>query len=179
MKNFPLHFIAVVLLFFLLEPLQAQDKQSVKVGFQLQELQASFGLGLHVTVPLPRYWPNVRVAGNWHWLEVPGETGPQLADFQTFRIGLASDGWQVAEKIRVYGEGGTLLIHAGSKLSDKALTPGGYGLFGFEFFTNRAGGSSLYLEMGATSAGLRVERPDGIPRFGAGFLLGAGFRVAL
>ncbi len=179
MKNLSLLFIAVVLLFVHLEPLQAQDKKPVRVGFQLQELQTSFGMGLNVTLPMPGYWPSVRVAGNWHWLEVPGEADSQLADFQTFRIGLASDGWQIAEKIRVYGEGGALFINAGNHLSNNPLTPGGYGLFGFEFFTSSLGGSSLYLEMGATSAGLRVERPDGTPRFGAGFLLGAGFRVAL
>lgn len=179
MKNFPSLFITALLFFVQMNPLQAQDKKPFRMGFQLQELQESFGLGLNFTLPLPGNWPNLRVAGNWHWLDVPGEGNSKLTNFQTVRLGTAPNGWQVAEKISVYGEGGVLLLVADNELSKNAVTPGGYGLFGFEFFTNKIGGSSLYLEMGAASAGQRVQRPDGIPRFGAGFLLGAGFRVAL
>lgn len=178
MNNLRFFFVAAVLFFVQAELLHAQDKKPFKMGFQLQELQGSFGLGLDFTVPLPSYWPSLRVAGHWNWLEVPGEGSPELADFQTIRLGIAPDGWQVAEQIRVYGEGGALFIIAGNEVSNKSFTTGGYGLFGFEFFTAKTHRSSLFIEMGATSAGLRVERPSGIPRFGAGLLLGAGFRVA-
>lgn len=179
MKNLTFFFGIAILLGTLLQPLHAQDKQAFRMGFELQGLQGSFGLGPSFTVPLPGYWPSLRVAGHWHWLDVPSENNSRLADFQTIRLGTAPDGWRVAEKIKVYGEGGVLLLIADRTLSNKSFTPGGYGLFGFEFFTNEIGGSALYLEMGATSSGLRVERPEGVPRFGAGFLLGAGFRVAL
>lgn len=179
MKNLRFHFAIVFLFFAFAKSATAQDKTPFRVGFQLQELQGSFGLGLNLDVPLPGKWPALRLAGNWHWLDIPGETRSQTASFQTIRLGIAPDGWPVAEKIRVYGEGGVLLLLPENALSSDGFASGGYGLFGFEFFTEKINGSSLFLEIGGTAAGRRVERQEGVPSFGAGLLLGAGFRVAL
>lgn len=179
MKNTLFLSAAFLLFFAFAKSATAQDRHPFRAGFQLQELQGSFGLGLNLDVPLPGKWPVLRLAGNWHWLDIPGETRSQTASFQTIRLGIAPDGWPVAEKIKVYGEGGVLFLLSENALSRDGFATGGYGLFGFEFFTEKINGSSLFLEIGGTAAGRRLERQDGVPSFGAGLLLGAGFRVAL
>jgi hypothetical protein len=157
---------------------QAQSGKPFRVGFQTQELKGDFGLGLSLNIPVVK-WIGLRIMGNQHWLDLPGETENRTAHFQTLRVGLAPDGWQVAEKIRVYGEGGVLFIFPENALSPDNVVAGGYGVFGFEFFTERMFGSSLFIEAGGSSAGIRADRQPGTPAFGAGMLLGAGFRIAL
>lgn len=179
MKNTFSLFTAFLLFFAFAKPTIAQDKMPFRVGFQLQELQGDFGLGLNLDVSLPGKWPTVRIAGNWHWLEILGETRSQTASFQTIRLGLANKGWEVADKIKVYGEGGALFLLPENALSGDPLATGGYGLFGFEFFTEKMNGSALFLQVGGTAVGRRVERREAVPAFGAGLLLGAGFRIAL
>lgn len=178
MKKLSLIAATALLLFTYANVLEAQDKKPFRAGFQLQEMQGDFGLGVNFDVPLPGWLPSLRLAGNWHWLGIPGETSVQTASFQSIRLGIAPDGWQVAEKIRVYGEGGALFLLTGSDLSPEGFSTGGYGLFGFEFFTEKINGSSLFLEVGGTAAGRRLDRLENIPAFGAGMLLGAGFRVS-
>ncbi len=179
MKNILFLSTAFLLFFAFAKSAVAQDRHPFRVGFQLQELQGDFGLGLNLDVPLPGKWPVLRLAGNWHWLDIPGETRSQTASFQTIRLGIAPNGWPIAEKIKVYGEGGVLFLLSENALSRNGFATGGYGLFGFEFFTEKMNGSSLFLEIGGTAAGRRVERRESVPSFGAGLLLGAGFRVAL
>ncbi|MEZ4930886.1 MAG: hypothetical protein R2788_01985 [Saprospiraceae bacterium] len=179
MKNLSFHLVIVLLFFACANSVVAQRELPFRVGFQLTELHSDFGLGLNLDVPLPGKLPTLRLAGNWHWLEIPGETRSQTASFQTIRLGIANEGWEVAEKIKVYGEGGVLFLLPANMLSGDGLATGGYGLFGFEFFAKEMNGSSLFLEVGGTSAGRRVERRESVPTFGAGLLLGAGLRVAI
>ncbi|MEZ4954397.1 MAG: hypothetical protein R2825_12590 [Saprospiraceae bacterium] len=179
MKNLSFHLVIVLLFFACANSVVAQRELPFRVGFQLTELHSDFGLGLNLDVPLPGKLPTLRLAGNWHWLEIPGETRSQATSFQTIRLGIANEGWEVAEKIKVYGEGGVLFLLPANMLSGDGLATGGYGLFGFEFFAKEMNGSSLFLEVGGTSAGRRVERRESVPTFGAGLLLGAGLRVAI
>lgn len=158
---------------------KAQNGKAFRVGFQTQELKGDFGLGLSLDIPLPARGLGLRLVGNNYWLEIPGKTDNQIVAFQTIRVGLAPDGWPVGEKIRVYGEGGALFIVPNDAMSPDDFVAGGYGVFGFEFYTKSMFGSSIFIEAGGCSTGVQTERREGVPAFGAGMILGAGFRVAL
>lgn len=158
---------------------QTQDSGSFRIGFHLRELSGDFGLGLNVDLPTPQYWPTIRLAGTWQWQEIPDGTSFDKASYLTLRTGVASKSFQIQERIRAYGEGGLLAILPSDELSEDSFELGGYGLFGFEFFVEHYGGSSLFLEVGASSAGNGLDTRPGISGFGTGFWVGAGFRVAL
>lgn len=158
---------------------QTQDSGPFRLGFHLRQLSGDFGLGLNVDLPTPQYWPTIRLAGTWQWQEIPDGNSFAPASYLTLRAGVASKSFQIQERIRAYGEGGLLAVLPSDELAEDNFELGGYGLFGFEFFVEQYGGSSLFLELGASSAGNGLETRPGIPSFGAGFWVGAGFRVAL
>ncbi|MFZ4476751.1 MAG: hypothetical protein ACOYPR_16245, partial [Saprospiraceae bacterium] len=133
---------------------QAQSGKPFRVGFQTQELKGDFGLGLSLDIPLPVRGFGLRLVGNNHWLEIPGDTDNHTVAFQTIRVGLAPDGWPVGEKIRVYGEGGALFIVPNDAMSPDDFVAGGYGVFGFEFYTKSMFGSSIFIEAGGCSTGV-------------------------
>lgn len=159
--------------------LHAQDNSPFRAGFHLRGLGGDFGLGLHLDLPTPEKWPIVRLGGTWNWQEVPEGTSFTEVSFQTLRVGVASRSFAIQERIRAYGEGGFLAVLAGDRLSGKGFGPGGYGLFGFEFFVEPYGGSALFVEIGGSSAGNRMDPRPGVQAFGSGLWVGAGFRVAL
>ncbi|MGB5654881.1 MAG: hypothetical protein WBM56_13720 [Robiginitalea sp.] len=158
---------------------QTSDSGSFRIGFHLRELAGDFGLGLNLDLPTPQNWPTIRLAGTWQWQEIPEGTSFDKASYLTLRAGVASKSFQIQERIRAYGEGGLLGVLPSDELSENSFELGGYGLFGFEFFVEQYGLSSLFLEVGASSAGNGLETRPGVPSFGTGFWVGAGFRVAL
>jgi hypothetical protein len=175
--------IFFLLLLFAMGPqaIFAQESSSpFRIGFHLRELGGDFGLGGHFDIPTGENWPIFRMSGTWHWIEIPGAgTGFETASYATVRIGVASKSYQIQERIRAYGEGGFLSLLPSDELSERDFQPGGYGLFGFEFFTSDYGKSALFLELGASSTGNDMDTQPGVPSFGAGFWVGAGFRIAL
>jgi hypothetical protein len=179
MKNTRYLFLIAALAFVFYQPLRAQKENPFRLGFQVTQLQGDFGLGLNLAIPLPGKLPALRLAGTNHWLEAPTEAATtEWLAYQTLRLGVSGDGWPVGEQIQVYVEGGTLLIFPDEQMSGQQVLAGGYGIFGFEFFTGKARASSLFLEMGGTTAGNRAKRRPNIPAFGSGLLLSSGFRLA-
>lgn len=171
-----------ILLFFLVAcfgQLRAQDGSPFRIGFHLRQLAGDFGMGLNLDLPTAQNWPTIRFAGTWQWHEIPDGSGFDSASFLTLRAGVASKSFQIQERIRAYGEGGLLALLPSEALSDDRFELGGYGLFGFEFFVSDYGGSAIFLEAGASSTGNGLETRPGVPAVGAGFWIGAGFRVAL
>lgn len=160
------------------QTLEAQKSNPFRVGFQVIQLQGDFGLGLNMAIPLPGKLPALKLTGTNQWLEAPMEqaTTEWLA-YQTLRLGVSGEGWPVGKQVQVYLEGGTLLIFPGEQMSGQDVLAGGYGTFGFEFFTGETRTSSLFLEMGGTTAGNRANRRANIPAFGSGLLLSSGFRL--
>jgi hypothetical protein len=157
----------------------AQENPPARVGFQINQIQGDFGLGLNLDIPLLKHWPVIRLAASNHWIEIPEAANTKTSFYQTVSIGVANKGWPISDKIKVYADGGLMLLIPSNELSSKSILPGGFGLFGFEFFTAKQGSSSLFLEMGGTTAGLRLDRRQNIPAFGAGMLISTGFRIDL
>jgi hypothetical protein len=178
MNYIKLSFILLLTTLFM-GSLQSQDRTALRAGFMIQEFAGDFGLGLQLDIPTAQHWPVIWLAGSWLWKEIPVNNDFGEARFQTVRLGLASKSFKVDDQIRVYGEGGVKAILLNDELSTESLELGGYGLFGFEFFVREYGGSAIFLEMGGSSVGNGIERKEGIPTLGSGFMMGAGFRLAL
>ncbi|MCO5723908.1 hypothetical protein [Robiginitalea marina] len=175
------NFFLLVLFFLGFQASFAQETPSpFRIGFHLRQLGGDFGMGAHADVPTGAKWPILRFAGTWQWMEIPGvQTGFETASYATLRLGAASKSFQIQDRIRAYGEGGLLSVFPSNELSGKDFQLGGYGLFGFEFFASQYGGSALFIELGASSAGNDLDAEPGVPSFGAGFWVGAGLRLAL
>jgi hypothetical protein len=158
---------------------QTQEGERFRVGFQLGQSGVDFGLGLNLSIPLVREVLSLRLTAGNHWLTHQQAETTVSSPYQVVRLGTAPVGWFVANRMRVYGEGGVSVLFPNAEFSAARQVVGGYGVFGFECFVQEAWGSSLYFEIGGTSAGAQAREVSGQPTFGAGLLINAGFRVAL
>lgn len=157
--------------------LDAQTREPVKLGFQINQVQGDFGLGLNLTVPIIRDRLTLRLAGSNQWLAAFDETETRNFVYQTLRLG-ATGAWLTTQAMRVYAEGGTMVVFPNAEASSTDMQFGGYGLFGFEFFLKEALGSSLFIEIGGTTSGVQADLLPNSPAFGSGLLLCSGFRIA-
>ncbi|MEZ4983719.1 MAG: hypothetical protein R2795_01565 [Saprospiraceae bacterium] len=162
-------------------PLSAQTQHSerFRIGFQIGQSGLDFGLGLNMSIPIVREVVSLRLTASNHWLTYQQAETSVSTTYQIVRLGTAPMGWFVADRMRVYGEGGVSVLFPSAELSATRQTVGGYGVFGFECFVQEAYGSSLYFEIGGTSAGAQTSSTIEQPSFGAGLLINAGFRLAL
>ncbi|MBP7096873.1 MAG: hypothetical protein KBC36_12410 [Spirochaetia bacterium] len=94
--------------------------------------------------------------------------------FWAVRAGLSGYGDWVGGAFRAYGSGGVLFAFPGTGLSDASFAFGGWGAFGLEFRTLRAG--VFFVELGTTGSEATAELADGAPRFLNGFCTSAGLR---
>ena len=173
--------IAASLMFCTFLSAQSKVSNALSVGFNLNQYQNDFGIGLTVTSP---YFFDgavaVRSGVNLQYLQhIP--QGQEVTDWSAYtnvRLGVASAGAVICESIRIYGEGGAVLVLPNDEFSATDATVGAYGVFGFEFFTE--GPSSFFLEAGGLGVGGTVaEKSVGSPIYSSGFLLSTGMRVYL
>ena len=144
-------------------------KYSFSGGFLINEYVDDFGLG--VQVGMPHAWERLsgRITGTVQF--------SRAADWEpwgTLQIGLVGTQPVVNEFARFYGEGGVVMAFPGGP-NTKKLGVGGYGLFGFEFFTGIDSPVSYFVELGASGCGLEADMADGAFMLN-GFRVQAGFR---
>lgn len=119
------------------------NKDTLSLGFKLEEINDNLGINLDIVSPTILNFFNVR-AGVGYVLEKP--------DFESTHVkaivGLRGYGGAVNSFLKLYGEAGALFLQKDS------LKFGGYGLFGFEFFTSEDYKSpvSYYIELGTNTA---------------------------
>jgi hypothetical protein len=87
----------------------------------------------------------------------------------------------VAGCIRLYGEGGLLLVLPGQSFATERTHTGGYGHFGFEFLMGAPGRqrASYFMELGTVGAEARADRQVGKPIYMNGFSISTGIRLYL
>lgn len=181
--------IAITLYFLLLYSfMNAQGDDKIKdrkdgfgVGFKLNQVDGNFGLGLDLTSPGFLYHSMaVRANGLYffqdHYDTEEGEY--TMTPYFVGRLGLVGIGGKPVSFIRLYGEGGMMVVVPGSKLSSDGPSVGGYGLFGFEFFMSQQAQEmvSYYIELGGSGGGANADKLDGNPILHNGFTIGTGFR---
>jgi len=174
--------ISASLIFCTLLSAQSNVSNTMSVGFNLNQYQNDFGIGLTVTSPY-FFKGAVAVRGgvNLQYLQhIPqGQEEADWSPYTNVRLGVASAGAVICESIRIYGEGGAVLILPNDVFSDTNATLGAYGVFGFEFFME-GGSSSFFFEAGGLGVDDTVaEKSVGSPIYSNGFLLSTGMRVYL
>ena len=178
-------FVALMMSIFSTIHLFAQSQTSLikpsrmEFGFNLNQFENDFGTGINFTSPF--FVKNtfaVRISGSYQWLQnIPsGSTDTKWSGYINIRFGVIGVGGIIANSIRLYGEGGWVVIVPNKNFSDKTSF-GGYGLFGFEFFmTDRI---NYFIELGGIGTGATAEKLAGKPIYSNGFLISTGFRVSL
>ncbi len=97
--------------------------------------------------------------------------------YTNFSIGLVGVGGMVGERIRLYGEGGILIINASKEISTEKTPIGAYGIFGFEFFLTKK--LNYFIELGGTGIEATADKTLYSPTYSNGFLTVAGLRYTL
>jgi len=158
----------------------AQESLRTGLGFgmQLVEYQNDFGMGLNVTSP---YFANncigVRLRANLMYHQGVSNGSTSWFTYSNYSLGIIGVGGFVSDRIRLYGEGGTLLLLPSNQISSSTLEIGGYGAFGFEFFFSPSG--NYYIEVGGAGTGAVADRLDTEPVYSNGLTLSTGFRFFL
>lgn len=157
-----------------------QEKKAISngfgVGFQLGQIQEDFGIGINITTPF--FFENkvaVRLRGNMAWNEHLENQETTWTPYTNFSIGVIGVGGNLNKYIRLYGEGGIILLFPADKFSTESMESGGYGLFGFEFFhtTNL----NYFIEIGGVGTGAKKNQIPTKPIYSNGLLINAGLRV--
>ncbi len=145
-------------------------------GFQLNEYGDDFGLGINLTSP---FFANERAAfrvkGNYMFFEHVEDGETIWTPYTTISLGSIGVAGTIADFVRLYGEGGALLIFPAEEFSSEDIVSGGYGLFGFEFFMNENG--NYFIEIGGVGADAKADKLPASPLYSTGMLISAGYRI--
>lgn len=160
---------------------QTQDKvinNGFGFGFQLDQFEKDFGLGVSLTSPYFAYDKiALRLRSNLMFNENVQNATTTWTPYSNVSFGLVGVGGMVGEYIRLYGEGGFIGLLPSNKLSTDKFVLGGYGLFGFEFFMNNS--INYFIEIGGIGTGATEDKIATKPIYSNGLLISAGLRVYL
>lgn len=155
---------------------QAPVSNGFGLGFQLNQYQRDFGIGL--TASSPHFFNNrmaLRYRGNLMWHEYVQEGETSWSPYFSSTLGLTGGCGILHEFLRLYGEGGLLLLFPNDNISTQKTVIGGYGLFGFEFYMSAH--NSYFLEIGGVGTGATADRLPNRPVYSNGLSLSVGYRV--
>ena len=159
----------------------AQEKpqpfgQKMAIGFQLGQYQQDFGIGLNLTSPYFLYNSvAVRVRGNLMWHEHVLNTETTWTPYSNLSLGVVGVGGNIGNFMRLYGEGGVMVLMPSDDFSTQSTELGGYGLFGFEFFFNPH--FNYFIEIGGAGTGASADKLPTNPIYSNGLIIQAGFRI--
>lgn len=160
------------------------DKAShLSTGFLIGDVDGDLSLGVQATSPyILANRLAFRLSGNLLFFSgIPeGETTFSEMPYFTGRFGVVGVAGTLFKAIRIYAEGGVVVLVPNSDFSDTTEL-GGYGAFGFELFmsSQKATPVSYFLELGTQGMSARAEKIAGEPNYGYGMLINAGFRLHL
>jgi len=147
-------------------------------GFQINQFQKDFGLGLNFTTPYFGYDKiALRLRGNLMFNEHIHNLATTWTPYTNLSLGLIGVGGTIGDFIRLYGESGVIGLLPSADFSSKKFEFGGYGLFGFEFFMNKY--INYFIELGGIGTGAQADKIMSKPIYSNGFLIDVGLRVCL
>lgn len=152
-------------------------KNSIALGYHLTQNQQDFGIGLDVTSPyFAAEKVAIRLKGNLMWNQhLTDENITVWSPYSNVSLGVVGVGGEIAHMIRLYGEGGMVLLFPSKNVSGKTIVSGGYGLFGFEFLVGTK--VNYHIEIGGIGTGAVADKVAGKPVYSNGMLINTGFRV--
>jgi hypothetical protein len=158
--------------------LRAQQESPVNTGlgfgFQLVEYQNDFGLGMSINSPYFLHNSiGLRLKANVMYNQHLTEGNAQWTPYSNISLGVIGVGGYVSDRIRLYGEGGTICLLPSSSFSSEKAVFNGYGLFGFEFFFAPIG--NYFIEIGGIG-GAVADKADTKPIYSTGMMISTGVR---
>lgn len=163
---------------------EKQVSQKFSWGFQLCQYQKDFGFGINLTSP---YFANgymaFRLRSNLMYLEhinivEKGNdkyTETVWTSYANASFSYVGSSQIIADFLRLYGEGGLILLFPSGDFSSESILPGGFGLFGFEFYMSNR--HNYYIEIGGVGTGATADKVEGKPIFSNGLMINTGFRM--
>lgn len=177
MKKLILLFSALVLALPSMAQLTPINK-GMGFGFQLNQYQNDFGLGLNITSPYFCYDKlAVRLRGNMMYHEHIDGLETAWTPYSNFTLGIVSEAGTIGDRIRLYGEGGIVGLMPSDKFSSEDFNLGGYGLFGFEFYMHNA--HSYFVEIGGIGSGAKADKMPFKPIYSNGLMMNVGYRFVM
>lgn len=174
-KNYALLALSILFSSALLAQ-EETNRNGIGIGFQLNEYQNDFGFGINANSPYFLYDNvTVRIRANYMYNQAVIEGKADWLPYSNFSLGIASGGKRITESIRLYGEGGVIVLLPPDEISSGSSEMGGYGLFGFEFFFAENG--SYFLEVGGVGTGATADKLPTEPIYSNGLTISVGFRV--
>lgn len=146
-------------------------------GFQLSQYQNDFGFGVHYSSPVLFNSMGLRLKYNLMFHEHVKDSLTTWTPYSNFSLGLVGFAGMVTPGIRIYGEGGLLLLLPSSAFSSSKVNIGGYGTFGFEFFPYNS--FNYFIELGGMGTGSLADKLPNQPIYSNGFSISTGFRIIL
>ena len=149
---------------------------NISLGFHLMQIQQDFGLGINLTSPhFAKNTIALRMRGNLMWNQHLDNTNNSTwTSYSNLSLGVFGVGGEINDFIRLYGEGGLLVLFPSGEFSSESSVFGGYGLLGFEFLMNDA--SNYFLEIGGTGTGATADEILGNPIYSNGLIISVGYR---
>ena len=149
---------------------QKNGTGGLSLGLSVQEWQDDFGSSLVLTSPWFLYEKAaLRVSGTVLFKE-----NTQWKPYYALRTGLLGGSFMQSADIRLYGEGGLLLVFPDASFDSTSFRMGGYGHFGFEFFlSSQKGTASYFIELGSNGIDARTIAGN---HYLNGFATTCGFR---
>lgn len=168
--------IAVILL-ALQTHAQERLNKNFGIGGQVGQHQRDFGIGLNMTSPYFAHGKMaVRLRGNLVWNEhLNRDSETTWSSYSNLSIGFVQSVGEINNFVRIYGEGGAIMLFPSSEFSSKSIQVGGYGLFGFEFFFDKH--FNYFVEAGGIGTGAKADKIVGKPIYSNGFLINVGVRT--
>lgn len=171
-----LSFLLVLVLNSYSQNNQNDELNGLGVGFQLNEYQKDFGLGVNITSPyFAKKTMAVRLRGNFMYHEHLKNEKIDWTAYNNLTLGIVSGKTKITESIALYGEGGIVAIFPSSDFSSNEMEFGGYGLFGFEFYFVPE--FSYFFEAGGIGTGAVANELHSDPIYSNGFLISVGCRA--
>jgi hypothetical protein len=154
-----------------------QVSNKLGVGFQLNQFQKDFGLGINITSP---YFAGnnvaLRLRGNYMFFEHVKNNETIWTPYSNISLGILG-GSIVKNFMRLYGEGGVIGILPSADFSSESFVMGGYGIFGFEFYMIE--NLNFFIEMGGIGTGATADKVANKPIYSSGFMMSTGIRMQL
>ena len=157
----------------------AQDSEishQFGLGLQVTQHQNDFGVGLHATSPY--FWNHavaVRLRGNLMFYQHPQGGLSTWTPYYNLSLGIIGASLYAGEHIRVYGEGGAIVLFPSPVFSSQSMHFGGYGLFGVEFYVAKR--ANLFMEIGGMGSSATADLINSKPIYSNGMIINAGYRV--
>ncbi|MFA0964648.1 hypothetical protein AB9P05_22770 [Roseivirga sp. BDSF3-8] len=150
-----------------------------KYGIHFSNWQQDGGGGLSISTPFYKglaFRFKGQLMIHEYFNQTTGETN--LAQYAGGSAGLAFIVGRIGETVRIYGEGGPVVVIPSEELSNSNSKFGGYALLGSEWIASRSRTYlSFFIETGYVGTLARADLAPRSPYFATGFMLNAGIRL--